>query len=147
MQDKIATDAPAGKATCASTTLLKTDLAIPNDLTSKNSVAVTQTLAGVTGMQQGSYPKQDISKSVDFLRQYGHGRGYYYSCRELPETLPIFYADPTKQNDNLPAFSGGTPYCRWDEGRVMCFLLPKDDDTTETPRVVNVYGVVVGSGR
>ncbi len=51
----------------------------------------------------------------------------------------------TKQNDNVPAFSGGTPYCRWDEGRVMCFLLPKAEDTTEKPRVVNVYGVVVGS--
>jgi hypothetical protein len=145
MQEKIAQDKPAGKTTSADTTLLKSDLAITNDLTTKNAVAVTQTSAEVTGMQQGSYPKQDISKSVDFLRQYGHGRGFYYSGQELPETLPIFYADPTKQSDNLPAFSGGTPYCRWDEGRVMCFLLPKDDDTTETPRVVNVYGVVVGS--
>ncbi len=52
---------------------------------------------------------------------------------------------PTEPNDNLPAFSGGTPYCRWDEGRVMCFLLPKPEDTSEKPRVVNVYGVVVGS--
>ena len=69
MQENIATDPPAGKTTCANTTLLKSDLAIPNDLTTKNTVAVTQTLAGVTGMQQGSYPKQDISKSVDFLRQ------------------------------------------------------------------------------
>ena len=90
MQERIAKEKLAGKTTSADTTLPKSDLAI----TLQEKIAVTQTLAGVTGMQQGSYPKQDISKSVDFLRQYGHGRGYYYSCRELPETLPIFYADP-----------------------------------------------------
>jgi hypothetical protein len=145
IQEKIAKEKLAGKKTSADTTLPKSDLPITSDITPIKTLDLTESLAGVTGMQQGSYPKQDIFTSVDFLRRYGHGRGYYNKCKELPETLPIFYADPTKHNDNLPAFSGGTPYCRWDEGRVMCLLLPKPEDTAEKPRVVNVYGVVVGS--
>ena len=68
IQEKIAKEKLAGRKTSADTTLPKSDLAITSDFTTKKTVAVTEPLAGVTGMQQGSYPKQDIFKSVDFLR-------------------------------------------------------------------------------
>jgi hypothetical protein len=54
------------------------------------------------GIIRGTYPKQDLYKSIDFLRAHGMGQGWNTDL-QLPDKLPTFYVDvDTKQVDHAP---------------------------------------------
>jgi len=51
------------------------------------------------GIIKGTYPKQDLFKSIDYLRAHGMGKGWYTDL-QLPDDLPTFYVD---ESLNAPA--------------------------------------------
>ena len=50
------------------------------------------------GWGRGSYRRQDINKSIDYLRSYGMGKGWS-NRRDLPDVLPTFYVDDENGTD------------------------------------------------
>jgi hypothetical protein len=44
------------------------------------------------GIIKGTYPKQDLYKSIDYLRAHGMGQGWSTNL-QLPDELPTFYVD------------------------------------------------------
>jgi hypothetical protein len=55
--------------------------------------------AETAGMGKGiTYPKQDINKTIDYLRSYGMGCGWNNS-KDLPDELPTFYLDDENGQD------------------------------------------------
>ena len=51
------------------------------------------------GIIKGTYPKQDLFKSIDYLRAHGMGKGWHTDL-QLPDDLPTFYVD---ESLNAPA--------------------------------------------
>jgi hypothetical protein len=62
---------------------------------------VSMAVENNAGMGKGSYPKQDINKTIDYLRSYGMGCGWN-NRKELPEELPTFYVDDDNNMEMLP---------------------------------------------
>ncbi len=48
------------------------------------------------GIIRGSYPKQDLFKTMDFLRSRGMGQGWSTNLA-LPDELPTFYVDEPRE--------------------------------------------------
>jgi len=61
----------------------------------------------VAGWGRGSYPRQDINKTIDCLRSYGMGKGWSNLC-DLPDVLPTFYVDDENGTDSTAAMAGST---------------------------------------
>ncbi len=43
------------------------------------------------GIIKGTYPKQDLFKSIDYLRAHGMGKGYIYTKRSSKSTVAYYY--------------------------------------------------------
>jgi chemotaxis protein histidine kinase CheA len=61
----------------------------------------------VAGWGRGSYPRQDINKTIDCLRSYGMGKGWSNLC-DLPDVLPTFYVDDENGTDSTAPMAGST---------------------------------------
>ena len=57
------------------------------------------------GIIKGTYPKQDLFKTLDYLREHGMGKGWHTDL-QLPDHLPTFYVDDTL---NSPAAQNEAP--------------------------------------
>ncbi len=53
------------------------------------------------GIIKGTYPKQDLFKTIDYLRGHGMGKGWHTDL-QLPDDLPTFYVDDTLKAPAAP---------------------------------------------